>query len=793
MADSPKDNFELYYAEKLWEMIPAVYRHEDGRGEKKGVLRALIEVLAEQAALLRRSHDRLWEDQSIECCDDWAVPYIGDLVGTRLVSALNPAGRRVDVAKTIHYRRRKGTLRVLEELISDIARWEGVAVENFKRLARTRHSLDPAPSEQMGRLSGTMPGGWADLRSLYAAEMIKGPFDEFYHTADIRRHRGFDGRYAIPKLAFHIYRLPAYRVEGVTPCSLGNGRFTFDPSGRDVPLFMPRNRPQDPDAGSECVDWEKWRGMNEWDLPTPMRCRLLADAQYIISESLVENLLKTNGLSSDAAADLRPLCNMLFQSESRLREFIGTLEHSAELLSDNIYFSILRGAIIDDCPKKVLLTSNTRALDINVGTPGVNVVAEKIVAGNLYGWGITATDQKVVVDPESGRLLFEEPADETVTVSYCYGFSADIGAGVYDRRGFLQIPDRDHILHDGGPLTANHLLNEGVTQLNDSATYGPVSNKLGVNKMSLQAANGQRPYLRLESDWILNTGSNMESILLLEGLWIGSKSGASIILRGDYEQVIISHSTLDPGGSSILTKDEGGDKRPAISPVQLIIDGNVKELLIQASILGPILARDDGIIEKLTIRDSVLQSLDPDSPALLMDEVEVEMKRVTVFGGMKVHRLWASEALITDTVEVQDTQTGCFRFSAAPEKCFDVASDKTRLPHPYESHPIKDSDHFFTSHRFGDPGYAQLSETCPEELRRGAESGSEIGAFSGPTWNGSLPPGEENDDHNWYEIMFPDYERMVRIVGNTTCIDSLKAKIEEYMPFGHIPIFILET
>ena len=146
-----EDRFEEYFAEKLWEMIPAIYRHEDGLAENPDVLRSLVEIVAEQAARVRRSHDRLWQDQFIELCDDWAVPYIGDLVATRLVSALNKRARRVDVAKTIYYRRRKGTLAILEELISDITGWEGNVVEGFRRLARTRHSLDQEPSYPAGR------------------------------------------------------------------------------------------------------------------------------------------------------------------------------------------------------------------------------------------------------------------------------------------------------------------------------------------------------------------------------------------------------------------------------------------------------------------------------------------------------------------------------------------------------------------------------------------------------------------------------------------------------------------
>src|SRR4051794_39971305 len=76
METTVKDNFEVYYREKLWEMIPAIYRHEDGIGDQQDVLRALIEVIAGQAAIMRRSQDRLWDDQFIDLCDDWAVPYI---------------------------------------------------------------------------------------------------------------------------------------------------------------------------------------------------------------------------------------------------------------------------------------------------------------------------------------------------------------------------------------------------------------------------------------------------------------------------------------------------------------------------------------------------------------------------------------------------------------------------------------------------------------------------------------------------------------------------------------------
>ncbi|MBE9066446.1 hypothetical protein IQ260_07255, partial [Leptolyngbya cf. ectocarpi LEGE 11479] len=253
------DQFERYYTEKIWDWIPPFYRDEDGLASNPGVLRALVTILAQQAAIGRRSIDRLWEDPFIELCDDWAIPYLGDLVGTRLVHELNRRGRRVDVARTIFYRRRKGTPVVLERLTQDITGWEGTVVESFKRLARTRHGLDPELSEVLpdGATSSvvTPPGGWANLRSTARMQQLDGPFDAFAHTPDFRQLQGSLGRYNIPKLNVHLYRLTAFPVQFATPFSFADGRFSVDPSGRDMPLFRPDQR----------SNLDDWRIPQEWE------------------------------------------------------------------------------------------------------------------------------------------------------------------------------------------------------------------------------------------------------------------------------------------------------------------------------------------------------------------------------------------------------------------------------------------------------------------------------------------------------------------------------------------------
>ena len=184
-----KDYFDNYFEEKIWSLIPEIYKVEDGsdRNLSKGALRAFVKILSNQAAILRRSQDDLWNDQFISLCHEWAVPYIADLLGTRLISSSNKRGRRVDVAKTVYFRRRKGTLPILEQLISDISGWEGTVIEQFKSLSRNPHGLDIDPMNKVSRVTRTLPGGLPNFKDIRSSELVNGPFDEFNHLPDVRK------------------------------------------------------------------------------------------------------------------------------------------------------------------------------------------------------------------------------------------------------------------------------------------------------------------------------------------------------------------------------------------------------------------------------------------------------------------------------------------------------------------------------------------------------------------------------------------------------------------------------
>jgi hypothetical protein len=242
--------------------------------------------------------------------------------------------------------------------------------------------------------------------------------------------------------------------------------------------------------------------------------------------------------------------------------------------------------------------------------------------------------------------------------------------------------------------------------------------------------------LELAADWVLDATPNEDAALVLDGLWVGG--GSSVRLAGDYETVTVVRSTLDPGGV-----DADG---AAIAPTELVVTGQVEELRLEQAILGPVRARGGGVVERLVAHDAVVGSID-------LPRAEAELSGVTALGPIQVLRLQASDTLATGAVEVTDTQAGCFRFSAAPAAA--------RLPRRYRSHFVDAARPLFASRRFGDPSYARLGEGAPSELRSGAEDGSEIGAFSS----------------------LRDPIRM----------DGLRAKVDEFLPFGSIPFFVPET
>lgn len=361
----------------LYKLLPAIYRLRDE--ERGGALRALLEVMAEQARIMEADIERLYDNLFIETCDDWAVPYIGDLIG---VQGLDPRGGtlytpRAQVANTLKYRRRKGTATMLEQLAHDTTGWYARVIEFFELLGTTQH-LDHLRS---GR------GGTVDVRLLINdVELLGTPFDTIPRTAEVRRIAGRGGRYNIPNIGLFLWRLNTYPLSRSTARSLSpdGKRFSFSPLGNDIPLF---NRP----------------------LPEP-------DISHLAEEYNLPGLLRRRPLLMDLQAWREGM-------HKKTRQELAELE-LLELKKNSLYFGaspvfqiFLNGNPV--FPEQILI-ADLSGWDAQAGD-----------------------DEKIAVDPVNGRLLLlgdNINANNKVAVSYSYGFSGDMGGGPYSRQDTVAKP-----------------------------------------------------------------------------------------------------------------------------------------------------------------------------------------------------------------------------------------------------------------------------------------------------------------------------------------------------------------
>ncbi len=246
-----------FSAQRLYELLPAIDRIRDQ--ESGRALEALAAVLAEPVAALEEDLAQLYDDQFIETCAEWAVPYIGDLIGYRPLRGTTATVRspRAEVADTIGVRRRKGTAAMLEQLAHDVTSWNARVVEFFRLLGWTQHLRYLRPELR----------SFPSLRSSLDLAEIGGAFDPVPRTADVRRIASGRGRYNIPDIGIFLWRLDAYSVTlaPATPVAGDPRRFRFSPLGNDTHLF---NHPE--------TETEITHLAEQVNVPGPLRRRQLA-------------------------------------------------------------------------------------------------------------------------------------------------------------------------------------------------------------------------------------------------------------------------------------------------------------------------------------------------------------------------------------------------------------------------------------------------------------------------------------------------------------------------------------
>ena len=717
--------------DRLYEFLPVIYRMRDA--EEGYPLQALLRVIAEQVNVVEDDLLQLYENWFVETSEQWAVPYIGDLVGYRPlvvpgedVDADSPRGREIsrifiprrEVANTVRYRRRKGTLALLELLARDVADWPTRAVEFFKLLGWAQNINHQHPERARS----------VDLREMSPLDLIDGPFDSLAHTVEVRRinaHRSA-GRYNIPSVGVFIWRLKAYSVSD-TPAwcaeTVGPHCCTFSVLGQDAPLFVDPKAETDPTAiAGEC------------NLPTPIRRKAFAD-----SKELYYGAEKSFAIWAE--------------------DWAG---YDAE-----------------------------QPLPVNA-----------IIPADLSNWQYVPMRDHVAVDPALGRFVFppgQLPRKGT-RVRYRYGFSADMAGGEYDRT-LTNPSSADYKLYRVGEGEALARIGDALAQwqqdeppdavieITDSGVYvEPISIDLKEGQtLQLRAANRTRPVIRL-LDWqtdlpdALTVRMGRGSRFTLDGLLV---TGRGVHLTGPQREnpedsrapvcpseVLIRHCTLVPGWGI------GENCEPLRSSEASLELFNVRaRLCIEHSIVGSIQINEDEVDTDpipVSISDSMVDATNPESeaigaPGYAVAHAVLTIKRCTVFGIVNLHAAELAEnSIFMDCVNVARRQVGCMRFCYVPPGC--------RTPRRYRcqtdlvERAVKDSvtdpalqkamiacersrvRPLFTSNRYGNPGYAQLSRNCALEIRTGADDEAEMGMF-----------------HDLYQ---PQREA------------NLRARLEEYTPAG---------
>lgn len=793
-----QDHYSVYYADKLWNLIPAMYRAEDSTSEtQSGPLRELVNRIAAQAAILRRSIDRGWEDQSIETCDAWIIDYIGDLLATNLVASLDGRGKRLDVAKTIYYRRRKGTVGLLEELAGDITGWDARVVEFFRRLGRTRHGLDPAIGPTLGDAfpdtlqqaqglvgphTHTGMGGFADLRNVYGASRAHTAFDEYAHFADLRRGRGATGWHNIRNLGFFLWRLQSFGVVQGTPVPVSGcpDWYTFDPTGRDIELFASASRAQLRRFG------DRWSPPEEWQLPTPISPELwnaYGPELYPNDPSAIRSVAihTLPGAAGYALADRDDV--RVVAPQGRFQA-LGAIVGKKVFASYHYGFSAPIGAGPYDrrvrgattvSPLPVTEVSQSAAL---VPPPtGTLRIADSLTYATPADFGpvtvaaIAARNQErpVIRMKPGDEWVIEGGPDATLELEGLLISGGDIVLrGTFQSvrlRGVTLDPGTDDLpsapfakaADDGRELRPVRVWVEGVVGefTVDRSILGPIATRHGglIETFAVQDSILQSLRTSGFGDFTADEVKDATSLATeIGGGFTPLTSTIRNLLSAPQKAVLATYQPAAPPSAALVSAlvaalNAAVNGAPLFSPARF--DGIPLSPAVQALLNAP--APNPKLLNRLLLEEAFPHELA--DAAIAMTDGVTRLERVTVLGRLYVHELEASESILDDFGVAENTQRGCVRFSAW--------SAGSKLPKRYESVELPARSPVFVSRQFGRAAYGQLAGTAGSTILQGAQNGSEMGAFC--------------------------------TVGNAIKERSLRIKLEEYMPVGLVPLFVYVT
>jgi hypothetical protein len=653
-----------------------------------GPIQSLLSVVAEQLAILAEDLNQLYDDQFIETCAQWAIPYIGDLIGYQLVNGVAPAvaSPRAEVANTISLRRRKGTVLVLEQLARDVTGWGAHAVEFFQRLATTQYLNHLRPDNFYA----------PDLRRWEPGEYMNTGFDRTAHRVDVRRIAIERGRYNLQNVGIFLWSLTAYSVTR-SPCAAVPGNpqcFRFNSLGRDAPLF---NSPES-------------QGADITALALPVN---------------VTDRLRRRVLCADIRRAAQPNAEPVYFGPQKKGLAVyqgGTPQNPTPLQAKQIQVCDLSGA--DGSWINLPGAGGLVAVDPHLGRIAVPPGAAAPIASYFYGFnadlGGGEYSRESSFTASAQQAIVRVPGDQTTIAAALATLPGD---------GVVEVTDSATYTEAGG-------LNVVV------AAHGHIE---------LRAADGARPTLFIGAP-IVVSGGNDSAFDLNGFVIAFAAGGAAPVamlyapasIGNQLAQLGLTHCTLVPGGAL----QSNGEPQSAYAGVpSLWIELPNLQVTGQNAILGGIWINGQATAG---LTNCIIDATDPTGIAYVarIDALTrrpspggaLSLQGCTVIGKVYASLLsLVSDSIFWSSLSAADTsgtppnwngslwaarkQQGCVRFSFLPTvavvpRNFECVEQSNGEPQP-----------LFYSLRYGDPGYAKLEPTTDSTIREGAHDGGEMGAF----------------------------------------------------------------
>lgn len=785
----------------LYERLPEIYRIKDAEQSPPYPLKNYLAAVEEAFGAIHENIESLYHDLFIETCDDWVIPYIGDLLGTSHLKG-ETWTLRADVADTIALRRRKGTLGAIERLTYDLTQWGVHAVELRENLVWAQHlnhqrpdagGFPPYRDDQPLASYPIVPrGGTMPLRDPSLLALLNTPFSPYAHIPDVNRAEWGQLRYNLPNLAIYLWRLEAYTLPGTKPVYAGTSTF--------------------PDPEDETLPPADLIGVRFYlhALERPVRLfntyRFDPDRQPPVISSVdeVPSPIHPERLTSESPAGQPDKYVLVETYDPDHPEF-----NPIEVGDVGLQFYVPE----DDFPEGTAWTFR---------------------GADLSDWRCTLQSPlkkyEIAIDPYLGRVMIPvEDEDQRAAlenylrVTYTYGAVGPVGAHPISRESRTASVIVNG--HDPSAATLSEALesiedkNEPwVVEIQDSLTHeldlngldGTIDEDGGVNlrlkrSLIIRAAADQRPTiklahpLRFRPTYVASTLADATAreeeqktfdawmnqlTVRLEGVYITRGSAFApasdpLIARAAVNALELVNCTLDPVGY----QQADGVRAPILTSLKLANgygftdtgDDNSEynrfnqtpQIIVQRTQVGP-LRIDDGYTLFLT--DSIVDAGRGVSVALSEDERDyavtaavnplsewgpaTRVNGVTIFGRMRVERISGRGAVFVHALEALDNQHGCVKFSY-------FSGEGNRLPQWHACVFQPDAALYFNGELFEQPAYGQLAHASDDRIREQGPADDAMGAF-----------GFLLEAHKWR---------------------NLQIRYREFMPVGVRPLLIPVT